>query len=51
MISKVSQNYLLMLRPSIEKFSPSLSLKKSPKTLAKPDFVLKLLHKKPKKKS
>ena len=51
--SKVAKNYgkKLKLRPCIEKFSPSLSLKKSPRTLAMPDFVLNLLHKTPKKKS
>ena len=39
------------LRPCIEKFHPSLGLKKSPRTLAMPNFVLNLLHKTPKKKS
>ena len=39
------------LRPCTKKFSPSLSLKKSPRTLAMPDFVLNLLHKTPKKRS
>ena len=33
---------ILKLRPCIEKFSPSLSLKKSPRTLAIPDLSLDL---------